>query len=271
MALSNQDQAQVRNYLLGHLNDEEQEKIEERLMIEDDLFEELEISKGELIEEYCADELPQKEREWFKDHYLASAEGIQRHVFTRALDSLKHCSVEPAPAPAPLAWVERIRRLFKSQPWGVAIAASTALVVIVAGLSLYRQAGAPPTFYAFNLSNTASRRSTGDTRYQKVPLSPNVDELRVSLQLPEGVARGTSYRAELDDRRQNTTLKETTHDANSVLVVIPAASLRPGLYALRLYAINDGAEQPVAGEYLFELVSPSQLPSAPQPQQSGNQ
>ena len=50
MALTNHDQAKIRQYLLGHLSDEEQQEIEGRLMTEDDLFEELEISKGELIE-----------------------------------------------------------------------------------------------------------------------------------------------------------------------------------------------------------------------------
>ena len=63
MALNNNDQARIREYLLGRLSDEEQEKIEEQLMVNDDLFEELEISKCELIEEYSAGELSQTDRE----------------------------------------------------------------------------------------------------------------------------------------------------------------------------------------------------------------
>jgi hypothetical protein len=51
MVLNNNDQARIRDYLLGRLSDEEEEKIEERLMVEDELFEELEISKGEILEE----------------------------------------------------------------------------------------------------------------------------------------------------------------------------------------------------------------------------
>ena len=95
MALTNHDQAKIRQYLLGHLSDEEQQKLEERLILEDDLFEELEISKGELVEEYCAGELPEKEHHWFALHYLASPEGRQRHTFTVALNCLKR----PVPAP----------------------------------------------------------------------------------------------------------------------------------------------------------------------------
>src|SRR5215217_1053773 len=97
MALSNHDQARIRQYLLGHLSDEEQQRLEERLMTEDDLFEELEISKGELIEEYCARELTQGEHQWFERHYLASAEGKQRYTFALALNCLKPPIPEPQP------------------------------------------------------------------------------------------------------------------------------------------------------------------------------
>ena len=243
------NQAKVRDYLLGHLSDEEQEKIEERLMTEDNLFEELEISKGELIEEYHADELPPKDREWFKDHYLASTEGKQRHAFVLALDFVKRSQ----PAPQPLTWFERLKALLRTRPWVVAIATGAALVLIVAVLIIPRSQSVP-TSYAFNLNSTLSRRSAGDARYYKVAPSPNVNELRITLQLQGDVPRGTDYRVELDDRSEKTNLKPVSHDANSVLVVIPTSSLHEGLYALRVYAVKgDGTEQLIPGEYLFEL------------------
>jgi anti-sigma-K factor RskA len=45
MALNNGDQVQLRDYLLGRLSGDEQQKIEERLMVEDELFEEFVASK----------------------------------------------------------------------------------------------------------------------------------------------------------------------------------------------------------------------------------
>src|SRR5215213_1598388 len=269
MASTNHDQERIRDYLLGHLSDDEQQKIEERLMTEDALFDELEVSKGELIEEYCANELAQSERQWFRENYLASDEGRQRHALALALDSLKRSR----PAPQPLPWFERLRALFKTQPWAVAAATSTALVMIVAGLFIYnRTAATPPASYAFNLNSTVSHRSTGGAQYPQVPLSPETGELRITLQLPEDVTDRNSYRVTLDDRRQITSFEETSHDRNSVLVVVPTKSLREGLYSLKLYAIkDDGTEQPIPGEYKFELVSTSR-PSAPaNPQQSGSQ
>jgi hypothetical protein len=125
----------------------------------------------------------------------------------------------------------------------------------VAALFIFRPK--PSTSYAFTLNSTISQRSSGDARSFKVPLNPDIGELRITLQIPERVTRGTDYRVELDDRGETRNFKPASHDENSVVVVIPAASVREGLYALRLYVIkSDGTEQMIPGEYLFELTSP---------------
>jgi|SRR5215213_3023608 len=248
MALTNHDQARIRQHLLGHLSDEEQQEIEQRLMIEDDLFEELEISKGELIEEYYAGELNQNDQQWFERHYLATPEGRQRYTFTVALNCIKR------PVPPPLTLSERVRGFLQKWRWAVAVAAPAALVIAIGlGLQISRRAQTSSTSYAFSLNSTLSHRSSGDARYQRVPLSPEIGELRINLQLPAGITRGTNYRVELDDRRETKKLNATSHDASSVLVVIPTSELAEGLYALRLYASkDDGTEQLIPGEYLFE-------------------
>ncbi len=250
MALINHDQAKIRQYLLGHLSDEEQQKLEERLMVEDNLFEELEITKGELIEEYCSEDLTQNEREWFERHYLASPEGRQRHTFTLALNCLKR----PVPVPERLTFSERLAAFFQKWRWAVAVAAPAALVVAIAlGVQVSRRSQQSPTSYAFSLNSTVSQRSPSDARYQNVPLNSEIGELRITLRLPAGVKGGTDYRVELDDRHEIKTLNATSHDASSVLVVIPTSQLPEGLYALRLYASkNDGTEQLIPGEYLFQ-------------------
>src|SRR5215212_1890197 len=164
MALTNHDQTRIREYLLGHLSDEEQQKIEERLMVEDELFQELEISKGELIEDYCAGELTEKEHNWFEQHYLSSPEGRQRHTFTVALNCLKR----PVPVLQPVTLFEQLRSFF--QRWAVPIAATAALVVAIAvGWQLSRpKLNTSPTSYAFTLNSTVGQRSPGDARYHRV-------------------------------------------------------------------------------------------------------
>ena len=260
MALNDHDQARIREYLLGQLSDEEQEKLEERLMIDEDLFQELEVSKDELIEEYCAGELSRTDHKWFEQHYLTSQEGRTRHKAVVAINSLKP-RIPPRREPS---WLERLQAFINAHRWAVA-AATSAAVLIVAGLLIFRPAAT--SAYAFALTNSISQRSQGNVRYFKVPLRSDIGELRITLQLPEGVARGSDYRVELDDRREIESFKSLSHDTNSVTVVIPAASLHEGLYALRLYALRaDGTDQLIPGEYLFELVNSAQLPATPKPE-----
>jgi hypothetical protein len=246
MALSNNDQARIRQYLLGHLTDEEQEKIEERLMVEDDLFEELEISKSEIIEEYRAGELAKKDHEWFGTHYLGSSEGRQRLSFVAALDQLKG----PTPEPQRLTSFERFKLLFVRRPWAVAAAAAAVALAAMVTNSLIPRA---PVFVAVELTNSVISRSPTENRYHPISLKPDVEVVKLSLKLPESATPGTSYRVDLDDRGEVTPLKPTAHDANSVTVEIPAKQLPPAIYALTVYAIKaDGTDQRVPGGYFFQ-------------------
>src|SRR5689334_16904448 len=129
MALNNHDQARLREYLLGKLGEAEQEKIEQRLMVEDELSDEFEASKDDLVEEYFADELGTTERQFFKEHFLRSVEGQQRYRFVLAMDFLQQRQPvmvgvgTPAPVlpvkPRPSLF-QRLKDLFTNQRWAVA-------------------------------------------------------------------------------------------------------------------------------------------------------
>src|SRR5262245_11956395 len=128
MALSENDQLTIREYLLGKLTEDEQEKIEERLMVEDDLFQELEISKGELIEDYRAGELSRQEKASF-EQFLSTPEGGERHVFAVAMNC-----VGRAQRPS---LREKFGNLFRMPQWAVAAVAS-AIVLIIVGVVWFR-------------------------------------------------------------------------------------------------------------------------------------
>lgn len=246
MASSDYDQVRIREYLLGKLTDDEQEKIEERLMVEDDLFQELEISKGELIEEYREGELTQKEQQSFA-LFLSTPEGRRRHAFAVAIE----CLERTGPPPQPVSWLERFRRLIQKPQWAVPAVASAALIVVVAVVGI-RSLQQPPKFVAITLTNNAITRAAGDNQYQKVTVPPDASELRVSLTLPEPATSDARYSVELDNRREMTTFEPSGQDANSVSVVIPARRVPPGLYALTIYEIKpDGTKQQVPGNYFF--------------------
>ncbi|HKN81953.1 MAG TPA: hypothetical protein VJW17_00885 [Pyrinomonadaceae bacterium] len=248
MALSDHDQSRIRQYLLGRLTEEEEQALEQRLMVEDDLFEELEISKGELIEEYRAGDLNRKENSNFEQGYLASPEGRQRYAFTAALDCLQ---VPAAATPRPTL-LERLQSFIMTQRWALAAVAGVVLIAVVA-VQISRLSR-PRTSIAVTLSNSLSSRSPSEPKYRNVPLKPDIDDLKVSLLLPESAVRGTNYRVVLDNRGQPEDLKPAAYDANSVTAVIPTSQLPPGFYSLKLVAIDaNGTERHISGDYYFEI------------------
>ena len=71
MASSEHDHDVTRRYLLGQLTDDEEQKLEERLLSEDDFFQEVELTKDELAQEFASGELTPKERQWLQENFLA--------------------------------------------------------------------------------------------------------------------------------------------------------------------------------------------------------
>src|SRR5688572_19304652 len=97
MALSEHDHEVTRRYLLGQLTDDEQQKLEERLLSEDDFFQEVELTKDELAQEFASGELTGKERKWLQENFLASPEGKQRHEFAKTFDQyVRNHRAQPA-------------------------------------------------------------------------------------------------------------------------------------------------------------------------------
>ena len=252
MALNNHEQGRIREYLLGRLTDEEEEKVEARLMVDDDLFEELEISKGELLEEYCAGELSQTDRRALEAGYLASPEGRQRYTFSRALERLPERQPAPAPVPSPrrVGFFDRIRAYLNWQRLAFATG-SVVLVMTLATMLLLRR---PPVFVSVDLTSNVANRAPGARQYQPVRFSTDTDEVRFALKLPPSATPRSRYIVELDNQTDVTTFTPLAQNDSSILVAIPAKQLPPGIYALRLQAqLSDGTSQPEPWEYYFQV------------------
>ena len=248
MALSKDDETKIRDYLLGRLSGDDQEKIEDRLMLEEALFEELEISKGELIDDYRSGQLDQAEHQWFEEHFLATPEGRQKYTFALALDCVKR----PNPAPHSPTLFERILEPFKVRPWLTATVTTALIFAIVAAVVIPDR---PSTKFAtVNLTSTNLSRSEGPQQ-KRVSLASDVGELRAVLELQQPSVQATGYLAELVNINEEIKpVPVLTHDANKVEVAIPASELPRGRYALKLIAkLADGQEQPLRGRYYFTV------------------
>jgi len=264
MALNNH-QARLREYLLGKLGEAEQEKIEERLMVEDGLFDEFEASKDDLVEEYCADELDTTERQFFEEHFLRSVEGQQRYKFVQAMSCLQQ--LQPAPIgaapPAPGLPVKNpgpslfqgLKDLFANQRWAVATATSLVLLVVVA--IIYKQISPRPAGQTFAFANIlksySQNRGTEDAGPTRIKLPPNIAFLKLRLQLPKSATSGARYTALLDDQVNTKPVKVVETDSQSATVIIPADLVPNHLYAVKLAIVNpDGSEQEPSYRFMVE-------------------
>jgi len=241
MALNNHDQAQIRQYLLGKLSEAEQEKIEERLMVEDELFDEFEASKDELVEEYCAGDLEHGDRDWFENHYLASAEGRQRQAFALTMNYYmrRHAS-DPAPLPVtpapPPSFFERFATFLRTQPWAVATATAVVVVVAVAFISLRNSQG---QIIEATLDNAVVKRGGDEAPPPpNIQLPSNTSRLKVHLHLPKTAQAGTTYSAVLDNRVNRNSVDIVDSDAESITVSIAPKQVPRGWYTLELTATS---------------------------------
>ncbi|HKR13958.1 MAG TPA: hypothetical protein VJT15_17980 [Pyrinomonadaceae bacterium] len=259
MALSTNDQGLIKEYLLGQLDDDEQQKIEERLMVEDDFFDEFEASKGELVEQYCAGELGETERDWLESHYLVSEEGKQRYLLAVALDCGKNPPrpqpiPEPIPEsieikPAPPSWFERASMVFKRPQWMVASATAVVLVMVF-GVWMIRPEGS--TYVGPTLVSEAIDRGSSENGRKTFKLPDGTGKLQLRLTLPQPSTPAASYRAELDNRIEGKPVTVVASDAQTVTVEVPASLIPPGAYALILTALkSDGTDEKIPGQYYF--------------------
>jgi uncharacterized coiled-coil protein SlyX len=139
MSLENSHVNSIRRYLLGDLSEQERADIEERLMSDDNLYQELLFAEDDLIDEYLFDKLPEEDRPKFKQRFLHVPELRQNVAFTAALR--KHARKQPpqvvaavqqesVPAPRPVSIFDWFKGLFMQPAFGGALA--TVLIAAVA-------------------------------------------------------------------------------------------------------------------------------------------
>jgi len=246
------DEQTLRQYLLGLLDETILVEFEQTLLTNDQAFEELLAAEHELIDEYLSSTLTEDERVRFKQHFLATPERHENLRFARALRRyVPRTAVhkQAAVTPSTNFWVR--------QRWGVRAVLALALVVIIVVAVRIPRPGRPTprTFQPLALTISINNRANS-VPAPKVKL--NADALKLSLKLSEPPVSAVRYRVALDNLRdEHAELKSftpTEQDAQSLLVVIPAAQLARGRYSLKLFAIKaDGTEQRINGGYDFDV------------------
>src|ERR1039457_904643 len=83
------DEILLRRYFLGDLPKEERARLEDRYLVDVELFEELLAAENDLIDAYVRGELTEAETQQFEMEYLKSPERRDRLDFARAEPSLR--------------------------------------------------------------------------------------------------------------------------------------------------------------------------------------
>src|SRR5262245_26755676 len=136
MVFKRQKEDTVRRYLLQDLSESERQALELRLLIDDDLAEELEIVEDELIDEYLAKELSRRERNRFEEVFLANPERKKKLNAGQALKRyLRPIPSSSSSSPQPRSWLDGINSFVFSSP---ARAALGVFAVAVVGLFIWR-------------------------------------------------------------------------------------------------------------------------------------
>lgn len=251
MAVDEHEHDVTRRYLLGKLTDDEEEKLVERLLGEDDFFQELELTKDELAQEYVSGQLTAKERKWFQENFLASPEGKQSHEFAKTFDHyVRNHRAQRQKSPS---LIERVWEFLNSQPQ-LLRAASVAAVLVIAVLiySIIPTPG-PQTVATLTVLNSPGTRSAVSGSVQSIRLREDV--LKLTLVLPQAASPGSAYRVELlDDNNVTQTFETRAQDTKSISVEIPAAQLPRGQYVTTVSTIDANRNaQRIPGYYHFQV------------------
>lgn len=100
----NQKHEVISQYLLGELSDDEQRTFEERLLMEHQLWEMVDVVEDELIDEYLSGTFPESRRKAFEEKFLATPDRTEHLRFAKAVN---RNLVKPIQTPSPDGWFTR--------------------------------------------------------------------------------------------------------------------------------------------------------------------
>lgn len=229
MAFVNKNE-RARQYLLGSLSDEDKSRFEEAYFEDDELFEEIEIAEGELVDAYVRDELSAGDRNKFETSLINSPRLAQRVEFARSLKKTAGSSAAvPVPSQnqpttgsraVPLATAEPLwRRVLFPSPKSLRFAFATYVLLFVLG-------GGALFFGWMRLrtesSRLASERAELEQRKQALALADEKDTSELTTQLAEARAENERLAQQLESESKSDPLPKPP-DKTVAALLFPGA------------------------------------------------
>lgn len=255
-----EEKTEVKNYLLGQLQEDDEERLELRLLTDPAFGEEFDTVVDEITDQYVGNQFQGEERKRVEQYFLRSAERQNKVRF--ACQLLHQAAVERGSevenvpvVPEPGLW-ERARLFWNAQALSLRFATIFATFVIIAGLAMLlvpTRNSTSPVYASIALQSSNAERSVG-AEVTSVKPPPGAAGIRIELALPDEALQAKSYRVNLSGEQGTRDLPVAEQSARSVVVIVPIEDVPRGSYTIRLFGLNpDGNEQRVRGSYFFNV------------------
>jgi hypothetical protein len=191
MNLQSENGGAIRRYLLGELSEQERDQVEERLMSDDDLYQQLLLAEDDLIDEYISDALSPQERAKFGQRIRQVPELAQdaRSVMALrkyALETAQPVVEKDTPSPHRVSLLAWVRQFFMQPAIGVSFA-----VALLAAVAL--------TIWLAT-QNSQLRKQVAQLQSPQTPTRPPQTDLAAQLALER--QRNEQLSAELLRRQE---------------------------------------------------------------------
>jgi len=272
--LNTEQQSKLKDYLLGRLPEAELEAIDERLVTDGDFYEEILIAEDELIDQYLNKELNESDRKSFEEFFLISPERRAKLQFSDSFMSYLNPPVPVIhPEPDPVRVTDQDKKAIDRPPWyqsflpvkspALAYSLMSAVVLlVVAGSwlawSSYQQRGveAGPVYTAELLPGGPSRSGGVE---KKITIPPGTGTVEFKLDVKDdgyGLYRGVLIGGTGAEIWHNDNLQLSDSAGTKVVIArIPAKSLPPGDYRLRLSGQTPPKQFEDLATYSFRIIS----------------
>lgn len=272
---SGDQERQVRRFLLGQLEEDERQRVEENLIVDDQYREQVLLAEETLIEDYLDEILSKDDYKAFETCFGATAQLRRKVEIASVLRTYGSPRVRDAdqsqpPASPPKRWSYRL--VIKNRPV-VFTSIAVAMLLIIGlgtwqGARFWQERKIESELSRLNSSTVEastfplalaplSTRNLNDASTLSMPFSAQIIELRLiltgTIQLHYTVELsklGTNDKYRIDGLQAR-----ATENGQAVVVKIPSHLLTPGAYRLSLQWTADDGRKTDVGEYNFQVHS----------------
>ena len=258
------DEATLRRYLLADLQDEEREKIEERLFSDERFAEELAGAEASLIDDFALKVLPQRDCDLFRKNFIFTDERRKNLVFAQAINAYveRELSV-PAEVEHRAWWKRALQFLSAHKGWAIATATAVILlVVLVPVISTWFESknhvavsSSTGAEIQLTLQPASLLRDSGELK--QIEIGKNIRFLNLDLVFSSVQHRRYKVIARTVEGDQVLTWNDLSPEPNGAATIrlkIPTASLPTNDYVFELMGIAADGSSTRIGLYNLRVV-----------------